>query len=243
MTQFVTLAAVQANREQLGTPGQEIWRTMFLQAAQGTRLPQAFLIEYATEKVLRLHFHDVDEFQVVLAGSGRLGPHLLFPCVVHFARAHTGYGPVVAGPKGLSFLTLRARRDSAGPQLLPERRDALMAVAGRQPWQVTSIASFANSTADVPLSIHSMPAVRSAQGLAAYTVSAQPHIEGAMPAANGSAGQYVTVLDGSAWINGVEHAAVALGFVKANEPPLLFTAGSRGFKALVFNFPQSAPAP
>ena len=241
MAQFVTLAAVQAKREQLGTPGQEIWRTVFLHAPQGTRLPQAFLIEYASGRVLRTHFHDVDEFQVVLAGSGKLGPHLLAPGVVHFARAHTGYGPVVAGPEGLSFLTLRARRDSAGPQLLPERREALMAVAGRQPWQVTSTASFAKIAADAPLSIHSMPAVRSAQGLAAYTVHAQPNIEGAMPAATGSSGQYVSVLEGSAWIGGVEHSAVALGFVKANEPPLLFTAGARGFKALVFNFPQSAP--
>jgi hypothetical protein len=54
-TRFVAKDDVANTREQLGTPGQEIWRTWFLKPAPNTRLPQAFLVEYAPGRVLRTH--------------------------------------------------------------------------------------------------------------------------------------------------------------------------------------------
>ena len=48
------------------------------------------------------HFHHVDQFQVIVAGGGRLGTHGVEPLAVHYAGAYTAYGPIVAGAQGVS---------------------------------------------------------------------------------------------------------------------------------------------
>src|SRR5207253_2057071 len=65
MPAFLSLDRVQDTREQLGV-GRSVWRTWFLNPPPGTREPQAFLIEYGPGFVLQTHFHDVDEYQVVV---------------------------------------------------------------------------------------------------------------------------------------------------------------------------------
>ena len=243
MATLITLDAVAHTREQLGTPGAEIWRTFFFPAPPGTRLPQAFRVEYAPGRVLRTHFHDVDEFQVVVAGSGRLGTHALVPGTVHFARAHTGYGPIVAGPEGLSFLTLRARRDAAGPQLLPEKREELLRVPEREPWQASCVARFAD-VSDRPgaVAIHSLQPLHDERGLDAFVVCASPFARTGLPPALGSGGQFVAILKGSAVAGDTEYVATTVGFVSADEPALEVTAGAFGLNALVFNFPKQRTA-
>src|SRR5262245_55018252 len=72
------------------------WNPYFSQPAKGTRLPQAFLVENTPHRVLRTHYHDVDQFQVIVSGHGTLGKHAVRPYSVHFARAHTPYGPITA---------------------------------------------------------------------------------------------------------------------------------------------------
>jgi len=102
------------------------WSTYFMQPPKGTRLPQAFLVENTPHRLLRTHYHDVDQFQVIVSGDGTLGKHAVRPYSVHFARAHTPYGPITAGDKGLAWLTIRARRDAEGAQFLPEKREQLV---------------------------------------------------------------------------------------------------------------------
>jgi hypothetical protein len=90
-------------------------------------------------------------FQVIVSGDGTLGTHAVRPCSVHFARAHTPYGPITAGPNGLSWLTIRARRDAEGAQFLPEKRDQLEQVTWRNPWQISQDSVFADFDGDVSL--------------------------------------------------------------------------------------------
>ena len=75
-------------------------------------------------RVLRTHFHAVDQYQVIYNGSGAMGKHPVGPRAVHFSRAYTPYGPITYSDKGLGFITLRAHRDP-GAQYLPECREAL----------------------------------------------------------------------------------------------------------------------
>src|SRR5262245_32252504 len=83
------------------------------------------------------HFHIVDQFQVVVDGKGTLGKHQLAPYGVHFSRAYTPYGPLVADAKeGFSFIVMRAHPDP-GSQHLPKALDKLMQVPNRQPWQIS----------------------------------------------------------------------------------------------------------
>jgi hypothetical protein len=83
------------------------------------REPQAFLVEQEAGATVAPHFHYVDQFQVIVSGDGILGRHPVSPLTVHFAGAHTGYGPIIPGSSGLSYFTFRASADETGAQYLP----------------------------------------------------------------------------------------------------------------------------
>ena len=83
------------------------------------REPQAFLVEQEAGATVAPHFHYVDQFQVIVSGDGILGRHPVSPLTVHFAGAHTGYGPIIPGSNGLSYFTFRASADETGAQYLP----------------------------------------------------------------------------------------------------------------------------
>lgn len=89
------------------------------------RLPQAFLVEQEPGAVVAPHFHFVDQFQVIVAGDGKLGAHAVAPLSVHFAGACTGYGPITPGAQGLSYFTFRASADETGAQYLPGARQRM----------------------------------------------------------------------------------------------------------------------
>ena len=106
-----------------GGTGGEHWRTDFLGKRSDGEIrdhqPQAFLIEMQANEVIVPHFHEVDQFQVFVSGSGSLGRDrdAAQPLTVHYADHHTGYGPINAGPQGYSYFTLRARSDSGAVYL------------------------------------------------------------------------------------------------------------------------------
>jgi rubredoxin len=240
MTNMVALADVLGTREQLGTPGNRIWRTHFLKPSPGTRAPQAFLVEYAPGRVLRTHFHDVDEFQIVVAGHGTFGKHAIQPLTVHFAREFTPYGPIIAGTEGLSFLTLRARRDSAGPRLLPEQRDELESLAHRRPWQASEHLRLSDDTESVAL--RPLRSLSDDRGLAAYVVGIAPETRVWLPEARGTGGQYAVAVRGSIRVDTGMLCAPALAFLAADDAPLELTGGAEGAVVIVLNFPDPGAA-
>jgi hypothetical protein len=100
-------------------------RSEWMQSDRGPGLsPTVFLVEQPPNAVLAPHFHTQNQFQVVKEGSGTLGAHAVGPGSVHYAGAFTGYGPLVAGPGGLSYFTIRAVYE-AGANFLPAARDRL----------------------------------------------------------------------------------------------------------------------
>ena len=80
--------------------------------------PQAFLVEQEANATILTHYHQQNQFQVVVGGDGTLGRHAVAPLLVHYAGAFTGYGPIVSGAQGLQYLTFRANNDP-GAQFLP----------------------------------------------------------------------------------------------------------------------------
>ena len=72
-----------------------------------TLSPTVALIEQPAGFEFMPHFHRQNQFQVFVGGSGSLGRHALAPVVVHYAGAYTGYGPLLAGPEGIQYFTLR----------------------------------------------------------------------------------------------------------------------------------------
>lgn len=94
--------------------------------------PQAFVVKLP-EPGGRFgsHFHDIDQFQIVVGGRGRIGKEEWLPGSVHYADAFTPYGPIVGDETGgLAYLTLRIVT-AGGLFLMPDSRDMLQGARGR----------------------------------------------------------------------------------------------------------------
>ena len=92
-------------------------------------LPQGFLVDQPAGSITHPHFHETNQFQVFVGGSGRFGKKEAQPVTVQYASGHTPYGPIVAGDDGVRYFTLRQRWDP-GAKYMPQMRDRLQ--RGRQ---------------------------------------------------------------------------------------------------------------
>lgn len=213
------------------------WRTNFLTFPEGTDVteePMGFLVEGNHERVIRPHFHQNDQFQVVMSGGGVLGKHPLSIHAVHFSRAYTPYGPINFGADGLSFLTLRARKDP-GAQYFPEARDQLMGVKNRNPWQVTEAPDF---TRRGDVTLNAFKEIKDERGLSAHALSLAPNAKTKTPDPSQTGGQHIIVTKGSLTYQGKEYKAVTMAFVKPHEGAWEITAGAEGLEALILNYPR-----
>ena len=93
--------------------------------------PQAFLVErlYAGARV-DPHFHDIDQFQVVVDGDCRMGKKAAPPITFQYADAYTPYGPIAGAEQGFAFFTLRPIA-SGGFYAMPGNRQHMPGRAGR----------------------------------------------------------------------------------------------------------------
>ena len=80
--------------------------------------------------VIDPHFHDVDEFQVIVCGGGKFGGAPVEGIIYHYADAYAPYGPIVAGDKGIDFITFRASC-TTGYFPMPESRAKIPGKPGR----------------------------------------------------------------------------------------------------------------
>ncbi len=77
------------------------------------------------------HFHPVDQYQIFIAGAGRLGSKAVRPVVLHYTDRFTPYGPIVADAEdGLHYLTVRMMPHS-GVRPMPECRHERQELGGR----------------------------------------------------------------------------------------------------------------
>jgi hypothetical protein len=83
--------------------------------------PNVWLVRMPPGEAIGTHFHTQNQFQLFVEGSGRIGQREVGPVTAHYAGAFSGYGPLVAGDRGLAYFTVRARHDP-GAQHLPEAR-------------------------------------------------------------------------------------------------------------------------
>jgi len=217
--------------------GKSAWRTNYMVPEHtGRRQPQAFLAECGPQRVLRTHFHEQDQFQIFVSGDGVAGKHPIKPFQVHFARAYTPYGPIIATDEGVGFLTLRTRKDS-GAKYLPENREKLVNMEGRKPWQITTPVHFPKAAE--PIAIAAMEGMFDERGLAGYAISMKPNAEAHAPDPSKSNGQYIVVLGGSVTHKGKELKATTIIFVGPEEGAFKLVAGAEGLEAVALNFPQN----
>ena len=215
--------------------GEEHWRTDFLgKPGDGGGIknePQAFLIEMHAGETILPHFHEVDQFQVFVAGSGGLGRHAVGLTAVHYADHHTGYGPINAGPQGYSYFTLRARSDPGAHYLhRPGYREALRPSRKRH----GIAAGIALSTEPVLMDLKEAKVERlledldGSDGLGASLIRTGPGMSRIGPDPRATGGLYFLVLNGSLVLGDGVYRAWSTVFVSRDDAPLAFKAGLKG---------------
>ena len=218
--------------------------TSFIRATPENPIgPTAFMVRYDPGHVSSTHFHEVDQFQVLVDGKGRFGRHDVTPYSVHFSRAYTAYGPLQSDPeKGWAFMTLRTRFDP-GAQRFPAAQEKLKQVVNRQPRQVTEKVSFPVEGSGARF--ENIPNMEddNDHGLFARSISMAPHTRTTTPDPAGGDGQYVLLVKGSLIHEDKEHKALAVVFIKPDEGAFHLCAGAQGLRGLVLNFPQVAERP
>ena len=223
--------------------GAERWRTDFLGIHGGSTVspePQAFLVEMQSNDEILPHFHEVDQFQIFVAGAGGMGRgDVVHPVTVHYADRYTGYGPIYAGPQGYSYFTLRARTDP-GPVYLhkPGYRERLKPSKKRHATvQVTLSTS--------PVLIHRKDVACESimggptefdDGLAAWLLRAGAGMQVTGPDPQGSGGQYFLIMSGSLELDGVSYPTWSTIFICPDHAALQFKAEADGCEVMVLQF-------
>lgn len=200
--------------------------------------PNGFLIRQSPHYVIRPHYHFNSQFQVVVGGSGRLGNHEVRPLAVHYASRQTGYGPIVAGPEGLAYFTLRAAME-AGAYFLPEsnaqRDPAVRKMQVTTP--VAEPAEDAQRAARREVAVETLIEPR-ADGLAAWLLRVPPGAAVAPPAHDHGGGRYCLVGAGTLHVAGQTLPRNGLVWVPDGET-LVARSGADGLDLVVMQFPAS----
>ena len=235
--------AAKAGRWRAHADGKDYWRTPFLTPTDG-RLdkgviePMAFLVEQDPDTTVSAHYHQADQFQVAVGGSGWLGRHAVRTGSVHYANAFSPYGPVAAGPEGLDYFTLRNGWDP-GAQFLPGAIEALTAHKPKSNRQAMGD-DFDLPSADALQALHegvSRPVIASEpDGLGAWLHLAGPDGEIAGQDPQYGYGQFWVVLLGSLGAEALPPRSCV--FVTPEEPALATRAGFGGVAVLELQFPD-----
>src|ERR1700759_2581892 len=87
------------------------------------------MVDMSPGEVVEPHFHGTTQFQVFPAGSGTFGRanKPIQSLMLQFKDHHTAYGPITAGPNGLTFISMRVFTGASAPVYLrePDFRDKL----------------------------------------------------------------------------------------------------------------------
>ena len=202
--------------------------------ANDNGLPQGFLVSQPPGSVTPPHFHETNQFQVFVGGSGRLGKRRADPVTVQFAGGHTPYGPISAEDRGILYFTLRQAWDP-GAKYMPAMRSRL--VRGRQRQRLAPRVERPAATALGDLGV---PAVGTlialeADGMGAELVRLGPGMRTARPCGGG--GQYQVVIAGTLLHEGEGLPRLSCRFATANEHECELEAGPSGVAVLALQFP------
>jgi hypothetical protein len=228
--------------------GVSFWHTLYIGTSRynmapgtpdpdpGALFPMAFLVEQDPGSTASAHFHQQDQFQVVVRGHGTLGLHEIRPVTVHFTAAYTAYGPIQADPQdGVAYFTLRNGFDpGARFTKAAENRAALRAIPGRRHREAVAGPLPAPTGATETL-------LTEADGMGAWRHAVAP---GATLTGNDPSlgrGQYWLVTQGTLLHGGETLPPLSCVFVRPDEAAFTATAGAAGAEVLAMQFPRRSP--
>jgi hypothetical protein len=211
-------------------------------------VPQMILVEQPVcgSSVLP-HYHATDQFQIFMDGGGKLGRQDIRPISIHYTNRYTGYGPIVAGPAGVSYYVLRPEFDQlvTGQYLhVPEKRDALRQHKSHRRAEIVEGVTV-KTTAELlqltaPVSERVIDAEQDAHdpGLFAEVLCMGANMRYTGPDPANGGGQVFIVIHGSLRRVGAAFVARASIALTREEKALTFTSEDAGAQVLVLQYPR-----
>lgn len=252
MTIAITAEVARASRRRGESNGSTYWVTTFLGANRHTLpadatppseweiYPMAFLVEQDPTKVVKPHWHQADQFQVIVGGAARMGTHDVEGIAVHFTSRFSAYGPIAATEQGVNYFTLRNGYDP-GAQYMPSTRQELKArrttphrEAVVDPAPTADPAQLASLSAPVCAEVMPMEA----DGLATWRYRVPPGAAITGPDPSLGRGQNWLVLAGGVTRAGESFGTFSCLFVFPDDTALALQAGSEGAELLCMQYPR-----
>jgi len=192
----------------------------------------AFLVYNPPHYVTPAHYHDVNQFQLVVQGSAKIGTHKVLPGTVHYAETGTPYGPIVPEDDGLSYFTLR-QTSPGGYFIMPGAKAGMNRKTGR------------TKMADAPPVLPARTGMRElfkvADGLSAYETGAVAGEALPFPAIE-HGGAFIVIMAGAATMDGQSYPERSCIAIAAHDPSPVLVAGPEGASAIFMSFPRLAAA-
>jgi hypothetical protein len=206
---------------------------------QLTQAAQAFLVvrPFAGARI-EPHFHDVDQFQVIIEGDGKIGKKAVRPVTFQYADAFTPYGPIVANEQGLSFFTLR-NFASGGFWEMPGNRQHMPGRAGRNIEGVFDLAKGVPASGEVT---REGLMSRQDDGVAAVGLRLGAKARAVGLPAEGK-GQFYLICSGSVRIDGRELQERSVVRLEPDDPTFELEAGDAGAQVLALQFAAPSERP
>lgn len=230
----LTEAAAASRQRHVLANGTVYWKSTFINPPRQAdeQQPNAFLVEQAGNSEILPHFHQANQFQVFVRGSGTLGRHEIAPVTVHYTNAHSPYGPILSGEEGLHYYTLRDDFDPGAlfmPGAIAELKKGPRRYATSAPAPAPNLAGLSEiSRVDV------IPYEE--DGLGAVRVDAPAGAEIATEIGPAVNDRYLLVLAGGVTVAGQELAEGCCVLFREGETPKL-SAGASGASLAIMQFP------
>jgi hypothetical protein len=238
-----------ARRHVVVSPGTGIehWGTEFFGPRTSRAVapgPQATMTEMNANETIVPHFHGTTQFQIFAAGFGKIGRggDTLQPLTLQYKDHHTAYGPVVAGPQGLTFMALRIRTGDSAPVYLdkPGYREKL------KPSKRRNLISSPVGLSIEPVMQHRKDAVWEPlftgadikDELAAHMLRLGAGMAADGPDPKKCGGYYLFVANGSLDWQGKNYTRWSMVAVEPTEVAVEIRAGDAGAEVLVMQFPR-----
>jgi len=201
--------------------------------------PQAFLVDrlYPGAEIPP-HFHDIDQFQVVVAGDCTMGKKAAGPVTFQYADAYTPYGPIIGKKEGFAFFTLRPIA-SGGFFGMPGNRHNMPGRAGRNMAGHFAMAAPRPAAGQVE---HQPMIENQTDGVAAVGLRLGPGAKTGGPRSD-AGGQYYLVCEGEVMQGEKVLPRHSLVYVAPGETAPAFDAGPEGADVLFLQFARPSERP
>jgi len=201
--------------------------------------PTVFLVEQPPNTTLEPHFHTRNQFQLFVAGAGRIGPRELRAVTIHYAGAYTGYGPLVSGSDGIKYFTIRSQFESG---FVPATQAREKMLRGPKRHKDAFVGHPSSPEALLALSqVERQDIIESDAGLGVELLRLPANARCSVTPIQASAGCFLFVLSGRASVAGVERQLWEPAFVPLTDGAQRVTTANIGAELVVLHIPQEAP--